>query len=45
MKRRGSSLSPDTELATLRRYLKEISSYPTLTHEDGAGSRSQDPCR
>jgi len=34
MKRRGSGPSPDTELATLRRYLKEIASYPMLTHED-----------
>jgi RNA polymerase primary sigma factor len=34
MTRRGSSPSPDAELATLRRYLKEISRYPTLTHEE-----------
>ncbi len=33
MRRRSTSSSPDTELATLRRYLKEISSYPTLSHD------------
>ncbi len=32
MTRRGGS-TPDTEVATLRRYLKEISKYPPLTHE------------
>lgn len=31
MTRRGSS-SPDSEVATLRRYLKEISRYPALDH-------------
>jgi RNA polymerase primary sigma factor len=34
MTRRASSPSPDAELATLRRYLKEIAHYPTLTHEE-----------
>jgi RNA polymerase primary sigma factor len=34
MTRRGASPSPDTELATLRRYLKEISQTPTLSHEE-----------
>jgi RNA polymerase primary sigma factor len=33
MSRRGGS-TPDTEVATLRRYLKEIARYPPLTHED-----------
>jgi len=33
MSRRGGS-TPDTEVATLRRYLKEIARYPQLTHED-----------
>jgi RNA polymerase primary sigma factor len=33
MTRRGSSPGRDAELATLRRYLKEISHYPALTHE------------
>lgn len=32
MNRRGSS-SPDAEVATLRRYLKEIGRYPPLDHE------------
>jgi RNA polymerase primary sigma factor len=32
MNRRGSS-SPDAEVATLRRYLKEIGRYPQLNHE------------
>jgi RNA polymerase primary sigma factor len=32
MSRRGGS-SPDAEVATLRRYLKEIARYPPLTHE------------
>jgi RNA polymerase primary sigma factor len=32
MNRRGSS-SPDAEVATLRRYLKEIGRYPPLNHE------------
>lgn len=30
---RRASGAPDTEAATLRRYLKEISRYPTLDHE------------
>ena len=33
MTRRGSSAT-DTETATLRRYLKEISRYPTLSHDE-----------
>jgi RNA polymerase primary sigma factor len=33
MIRRGSA-SPDSEAATLRRYLKEISRYPPLSHEE-----------
>jgi len=33
MSRRGGS-TPDTEVATLRRYLKEIARYPQLTHEN-----------
>jgi RNA polymerase primary sigma factor len=32
MSRRGGA-SPDAEVATLRRYLKEIARYPPLTHE------------
>jgi RNA polymerase primary sigma factor len=32
MTRRGGS-TPDTEVATLRRYLKEIARYPPLTHD------------
>lgn len=32
MSRRGGS-TPDTEVATLRRYLKEIARYPPLNHE------------
>ena len=32
MTRRGGS-TPDAEVATLRRYLKEIARYPPLTHE------------
>jgi RNA polymerase primary sigma factor len=32
MSRRGGN-SPDAEVATLRRYLKEIGRYPPLTHE------------
>jgi RNA polymerase primary sigma factor len=32
MTRRGTSSGADTEAATLRRYLKEISRYPTLDH-------------
>jgi RNA polymerase primary sigma factor len=32
MSRRGGS-SPDAEVATLRRYLKEIGRYPSLNHE------------
>jgi RNA polymerase primary sigma factor len=32
MSRRGGS-APDAEVATLRRYLKEIARYPQLTHE------------
>jgi RNA polymerase primary sigma factor len=33
MSRRGGS-TPDTEVATLRRYLKEIARYRPLTHDD-----------
>jgi RNA polymerase primary sigma factor len=32
MTRRGGS-TPDAEVATLRRYLKEIARYPPLNHE------------
>lgn len=32
--RRRSGGSPNTETATLRRYLKEISRYPTLDHDE-----------
>jgi RNA polymerase primary sigma factor len=31
---RRSSAAPDAEAATLRRYLKEISRYPALTHDE-----------
>ena len=30
---RRSSSTPDAEVATLRRYLKEIARYPPLTHD------------
>lgn len=36
MTRSGGS-TPDTEVATLRRYLKEISRYPPLTHDQEVG--------